>query len=33
VLEEAKSPLHFATKRELADFLASRAMTAAKADK
>jgi phosphopantothenoylcysteine decarboxylase/phosphopantothenate--cysteine ligase len=32
LLEEAKSPLHFATKRELADFLASRAMTAAKAD-
>jgi phosphopantothenoylcysteine synthetase/decarboxylase len=32
LLEDAKSPLHFATKRELADFLASRATAAAKAD-
>ena len=32
LLEDGKSPLHFATKRELADFLASRATAAAKAD-
>jgi hypothetical protein len=33
LLEDGKSPLHLATKRELADFLASRATSAAKADK
>jgi phosphopantothenoylcysteine decarboxylase/phosphopantothenate--cysteine ligase len=33
LLEDSKSPLHFATKRELADFLASRATLSAKADK
>ncbi|MFM8720774.1 MAG: hypothetical protein ACKOFH_14810 [Chthoniobacterales bacterium] len=32
VLEGEKSPQHFATKRELAQFLASRATTAAKSD-
>lgn len=32
VLAGAEAPLHFATKRELADFLASRATAAAKAD-
>ena len=32
LLEDGKYPLHFATKRELADFLASRATAAANAD-
>jgi phosphopantothenoylcysteine decarboxylase/phosphopantothenate--cysteine ligase len=33
LLVDSNSPLHFATKRELADFLASRATLSAKADK
>ena len=32
MLEDAKTPVHFATKRELADFLASRADASAKSD-